>query len=108
MIFVIDEYSVVYDNELSANYALEKLNKFKTSSSRYDTITLEKKIDIRQELIKKLDENNSKSSLSYVEYFLSQLKNQPTSISNVTQLISKENVNKHLFDFLNLYNLIFY
>lgn len=91
-----DEYSIVYENELCTNYAFEKLNKFKTSSSRYDSIVLEKTINIRQELINKLNEKTGKSeNLSYEEYFLSQLVKKPTISDQPSEKvpISNEKVN---------------
>lgn len=80
------EYSVLYDNYLSADYAYQKLNRFKTSSSRYDSVIVEKRIDLKRELLQKLS-LVKQENIPYYDYFIAQL-NKPASKS----VVSKEKV----------------
>jgi hypothetical protein len=58
---------------LSADYALKKLNNF--NISRDETIVVEKRINVKKELIKNLDDKHlNQPNLSFVDYFLSVLK----------------------------------
>lgn len=58
---------------MSADYALKKLNNF--NISRDETIVVEKRINVKKELIKNLDDKHlNQPNLSFVDYFLCVLK----------------------------------
>ena len=72
-------YFVEYENELSADYALKKLNNFKITPD--EVVAVNKRIDVKKELIKNLEEKHlNQPNVSFADYFMNILKKPQISI----------------------------